>query len=41
MQAYLADLKEALQIPHVRLMQARMSEPVGIVLKAFLTRRKG
>jgi uncharacterized protein (DUF58 family) len=41
MQAYLADLKAALQIPHVRLIRARMSEPVGMVLKAFLTRRKG
>jgi len=41
MQAYLADLKAALQIPHVRLVRARMSEPVGMVLKAFLTRRKG
>lgn len=41
MQAYLAHLKAALQIPHVRLMRARMSEPVGMVLKAFLTRRKG
>lgn len=41
MQGYLADLKAALQIPHVRLVRARMSEPVGMVLKAFLTRRKG
>ncbi len=41
MQAYLADLKTALQIPHVRLVRARMSEPIGMVLKAFLTRRKG
>lgn len=41
MQTYLADLKAALQIPHVRLVRARMSEPVGMVLKAFLTRRKG
>ena len=41
MQAYLAGVKAALQIPHVRLVQARMSEPVGMVLKAFLTRRKG
>ncbi len=41
MQTYLADLKTALQIPHVRLVRARMSEPVGMVLKAFLTRRKG
>lgn len=41
MQSYLADLKNALQIPHVRLVRARMSDPVGMVLKAFLTRRKG
>ncbi|MGX5853518.1 DUF58 domain-containing protein [Dyadobacter jiangsuensis] len=40
-ETYLADLKTALQIPHVRLVRARMSEPVGMVLKAFLTRRKG
>ncbi|MNL50295.1 hypothetical protein D3C87_1732990 [compost metagenome] len=40
-QAYLADLKTALQIPHVRLVRVRMSEPVGMVLKAFFTRRKG
>lgn len=40
-QAYLADLKTALQIPHLRLVRVRMSEPVGMVLKAFLTRRKG
>jgi uncharacterized protein (DUF58 family) len=41
MQTYLTDLKTALQIPHVRFVRARMSEPVGMVLKAFLTRRKG
>ncbi len=41
MRAYLTDLKAALQIPHVRLIRVRMSEPVGMVLKAFLTRRKG
>ncbi|MBO9611647.1 MAG: DUF58 domain-containing protein [Dyadobacter sp.] len=41
MQSYLAGLKTALQIPHVRLVRARMSDPVGMVLKAFLTRRKG
>jgi uncharacterized protein (DUF58 family) len=41
MQIYLSDLKAALQIPHVRLVRARMSEPVGMVLKEFLTRRKG
>lgn len=41
METYLNDLKTALQIPHVRLVRARMSEPIGMVLKAFLTRRKG
>lgn len=41
MQTYLSDLKAALQIPHVRLVRAHMSEPIGMVLKAFLTRRKG
>jgi len=41
MQTYLSDLKAALQIPHVRFVRARMSEPIGMVLKAFLTRRKG
>nr|WP_295923294.1 DUF58 domain-containing protein [uncultured Dyadobacter sp.] len=41
MQAHLADLKTALQIPHVRLVRVRMSEPIGMVLKSFLTRRKG
>ncbi|SEJ64803.1 Protein of unknown function DUF58 [Dyadobacter sp. SG02] len=41
MQTYLSELKAALQIPHVRFVRARMSEPIGMVLKAFLTRRKG
>ncbi|MCF0073912.1 DUF58 domain-containing protein [Dyadobacter sp. CY261] len=41
METYLSDLKTALQIPHVRFVRARMSEPIGMVLKAFLTRRKG
>lgn len=41
MQSYLSELKSGLQIPHVRLVSARMSEPIGMVLKAFLTRRKG
>ncbi|WP_353718502.1 DUF58 domain-containing protein [Dyadobacter sp. 676] len=41
MRSYLADLKTALQIPHVHLVRARMSEPIAQVLKAFLTRRKG
>lgn len=41
MQSYLSELKAGLQIPHVRLVTARMSEPIGMVLKSFLTRRKG
>lgn len=41
MQNYLANLKSALQIPNVRFVRATMSEPVGMVLKGFLTRRKG
>ncbi|GGN04793.1 hypothetical protein GCM10010967_44760 [Dyadobacter beijingensis] len=41
METYLADLKAALQIPHVRFVRAYMSDPIGMVLKAFLTRRKG
>ena len=38
---YLQQLKEALQIPHVTLVRARMSDPIGMVLKTFLTKRKG
>ncbi|MCF2487816.1 DUF58 domain-containing protein [Dyadobacter sp. CY347] len=38
---YLQQLKEALQIPHVSLVRARMSDPIGMVLKSFLTKRKG
>ena len=38
---YLQQLKEALQIPHVSLVHVRMSDPIGMVLKAFLTKRKG
>lgn len=38
---YLQQLKEALQIPNVSLVRARMSDPIGMVLKAFLTKRKG
>ena len=41
MSAYLKDLKQKLQIPHVQLIRARLSEPIGMVLKAFLTKRKG
>lgn len=38
---YLDQVKSALQIPYVRLVRARMSEPIGMVLKAFLTKKKG
>ncbi|WP_026629883.1 DUF58 domain-containing protein [Dyadobacter alkalitolerans] len=38
---YLHQLKEALQIPHVTLVRVRMSDPIGMVLKAYLTKRKG
>ena len=38
---YLQQLTESLQIPHVQLVRARMSDPIGMVLKAFLTKRKG
>jgi uncharacterized protein (DUF58 family) len=38
---YLKKLKNDLQIPHVHLVQAKLSDPLGRVLKAFLTKRKG
>jgi uncharacterized protein (DUF58 family) len=38
---YLQKLKDELQIPHVHLIRAQLSDPVGMVLKAFLTKRKG
>ncbi|MEO6285863.1 MAG: DUF58 domain-containing protein [Dyadobacter sp.] len=38
---YLQKLKEELQIPHVHLIRAQLSDPVGMVLKTFLTKRKG
>ncbi|WAC15185.1 DUF58 domain-containing protein [Dyadobacter pollutisoli] len=38
---YLLKLKEELQIPHVHLIRAQLSDPVGMVLKTFLTKRKG
>jgi uncharacterized protein (DUF58 family) len=38
---YLQNLKEELQIPHVHLIRAQLSDPVGMVLKTFLTKRKG
>lgn len=39
--SYLADLHAALQIPHVSLVQMTLSDPIGMVLKRFLTKRKG
>jgi hypothetical protein len=41
MDSYLQGLKTDLQIPYVRFVQARLSDPIGMVLKAFLTKRKG
>jgi hypothetical protein len=38
---YLQKLKEELQIPHVHLIRAQLGDPVGMVLKTFLTKRKG
>lgn len=38
---YFEKLKSDLQIPYVSLVRARLSEPIGMILKAFLTRRKG
>ena len=34
--AYLAKLDEALRIPHVRLIRARLSDPIALVLRKFL-----
>ncbi|WP_439557816.1 DUF58 domain-containing protein [Dyadobacter sp.] len=39
-QAYFEKLKSDLQIPYVHLITARLSDPIGMVLKAFLTKRK-
>jgi uncharacterized protein (DUF58 family) len=41
MDAYLQGVKAALQIPYVRFVQARLNDPIGMVLKTFLTKRKG
>lgn len=35
--AYLTTLDEALRLPHVRLIRVRLSEPVALVLRQFLT----
>jgi len=37
---YLKTLDEALQIPHVRLIRVRLSDPIARVLSAFLTGKK-
>ena len=34
--AYLAQLEESLRIPHVRLIRARLSDPIALVLNQFL-----
>ncbi len=36
--AYMTQLTQRLMLPHVRLVRARLSEPVGMVLKQFLTK---
>lgn len=38
--AYFSTLDEALRIPHVRLIRARLSEPIAPVLTSFLTGKK-
>lgn len=35
-ETYLSNLKESLQIPHVKLIRARLSDPVALVLNEFL-----
>lgn len=39
--AYLQKVKTDLQMPYVQLVRARLSDPLGMVLKEFLTKRKG
>ncbi|MCE7040110.1 DUF58 domain-containing protein [Dyadobacter sp. CY312] len=39
--AYLQKVKAELQIPYVHLVRTKLSDPIGMVLKAFLTKRKG
>ncbi len=34
---YLSQLKEALRMPHVRLVRAQLSEPIALVLRQYLT----
>lgn len=35
--AYLSKLEESLRIPHVRLIRVRLSDPIALILKQFLT----
>lgn len=38
---YLEELDEALRLPHVYLIRARLSDPIAVVLRDFLAKRKG
>lgn len=38
--AYMTMLEEALRIPHVRLIRARLSDPIAMVLTSFLTGKR-
>ncbi len=38
---YLEDLEEALRLPNVHLIRARLSDPIAVVLRDFLAKRKG
>ncbi|MCE7062009.1 DUF58 domain-containing protein [Dyadobacter sp. CY343] len=38
---YLENLKKELQLPQVQLINVKLTDPIGMVLKAFLTKRKG
>lgn len=38
---YFEKLKAELQIPNVHLVRAKLSDPLGMILKEFLTKRKG
>ncbi|WP_373511065.1 DUF58 domain-containing protein [Persicitalea sp.] len=37
---YLGDLEEELRLPHVHLIRARLSDPIAVVLRDFLAKRK-
>ena len=37
---YLEELDEALRLPHVHLVRARLSDPIAVVLRDFLAKRK-